>query len=274
MKLTDKAAFLKFDRPVNFSLLSLLWISIIALTLVQDYFGTKWNGKEYDLFESLAYKIFWLLFIPSYIIHKKTWSRIEGILNLNRSRMGLVAFSALFTIVIGLIHLVFFSYCLYIISPLFHDEQWNLALLIKEKLTTRLYIVISVYSVFSFFMIRSKHEGGTESRTEYPSFMKVRNGSRSTIVEMENIKWIQSDGGYLEMHALDKKHVMMESLKSLLNSLNPEQFMRIHKSTIVNVKMIEELKSRHNGDYDVYLKDGNVLRLSRNYAKPLKGLFL
>lgn len=66
---------------------------------------------------------------------------------------------------------------------------------------------------------------------------------------------------------------MLNSLKHIIKRL-PENFKRIHKSTIVNVDYISEFKSRGNGDYDVIMNDGSVLRLSRNYREELKGHIL
>jgi DNA-binding LytR/AlgR family response regulator len=59
-------------------------------------------------------------------------------------------------------------------------------------------------------------------------------------------------------------------LKSLENQLDKKQFIRIHKSHIINLQKIISYQSRQNGDYDVTLSDGTVLRVSRNYAKDFK----
>ena len=63
----------------------------------------------------------------------------------------------------------------------------------------------------------------------------------------------------------------MDSLKRIINDL-PENFKRIHRSTIVIADYIKESNSRGNGDYNVIMKCDRILRLSRNYAKPLKKL--
>jgi DNA-binding LytR/AlgR family response regulator len=108
---------------------------------------------------------------------------------------------------------------------------------------------------------------------EYAKTISVKNGGRSVVVIVETIKWISSDGPYLFLHTSDSKHILSGSLKNIITIL-PENFKRIHRSTIVNINMIKELRSRMNGDYDVNMNDGTILRLSRNYTKPLKGLLL
>ena len=110
-------------------------------------------------------------------------------------------------------------------------------------------------------------------KPEYTKTLSVKNGKKSTILKTDNIKWISSDGPYLFIHTPGKKYLVTDSLKNIVTAL-PENFKRIHRSTIVNVDLIVEIKSRLNGDYDLTLRDGNVIRLSRNYSKSLKGSLL
>lgn len=180
----------------------------------------------------------------------------------------------LISILISLVHLFVFALSLSGISQLIHDDPWRLSWLIKEKLSTRLYIALSVYAVLSYLALRSGKQKKLITPKPFNSVLPVKNGNKSVMVSADSIKWIKSDGAYLELHADDKKHVIINSLKNILDQLDPEQFRRIHKSTIVNLKMVSEIKSRLNGDYDILLKDGTELRLSRNYTKSLKGTLL
>lgn len=103
--------------------------------------------------------------------------------------------------------------------------------------------------------------------------IKIKNGHNTLLVEVDKISWISSDGAYLNIHTANKKYVILDSLKNIITTL-PENFKRIHRSTIVNIDHVEGLTSRGNGDYDMRLDSGKELRLSRNYVKPLKGLLL
>lgn len=93
------------------------------------------------------------------------------------------------------------------------------------------------------------------------------------MVDIADIKWIGSDGAYLDIYTTSQKHVVLDSLKNVIKTL-PDNFKRIHRSTIVNIDHIKKLQSRGNGDYDVIMKCGKTLRLSRNYAPSLRGLLL
>jgi hypothetical protein len=259
---------------VEFLLFSSLWVLIILITLLQDYYGARWGNHYFDFYESLAYKIFWLLFIPAYPVFSKAHQWLQENIHLkNHKKRRIISLTTL-PVVTGLFHLFLFAYCLYAVSPLFNNERWDLSLLIKEELTTRLYIVIAVYSVLSFVEFRRGRSNLLNKDRNSGNFLTIRNGSKSTVIDINAIRFIRADSGYLEMFAEDRKHVIVDSLKHIHTLLDPEQFKRIHKSTIVNIRMIDSFKSRHNGDYDVYLKDGQILRLSRNYMKSLKGILL
>lgn len=253
-------------------LLSVLCLLIILITSLQDFYGAKWNNEFYDFFESMAYKLFWLLFIPFYIFIGRTTCRF--IRSSNRKQSKIIETILLFgwSFLIGLSHLLLFAFLLHIISPLFNDEPWNLGLLIKEKLTTRLYIVLVVYLILNYLSYYTEKRTEVNKIKNYSDHITVKNGRTSIIVDIHDIKWIKADGGYLELQTTGKRYIIVDSLKNMLKYLDPDQFKRIHKSTIINTRLIKAFKSRNNGDYDLLLKDGNTLRLSRNYAKPIKDL--
>jgi two-component system LytT family response regulator len=159
------------------------------------------------------------------------------------------------------------------VSILIHDDPVTLMMVIYEKLSTRLYIAFSIYAALSVLTLfvkqrrsQQKNEGVVLSKTK-----TVKKGTSSVLVDVADIKWISSDGAYLDIYTETQKHVVLDSLKNIIKTL-PDNFKRIHKSTIVNIDRIEKLKSRGNGDYDVLLDDNHKLRLSRNYAKSLKGI--
>ncbi|MGH9949634.1 MAG: LytR/AlgR family response regulator transcription factor, partial [Pyrinomonadaceae bacterium] len=70
-----------------------------------------------------------------------------------------------------------------------------------------------------------------------------------------------------------KRYLHNETLKSILETLDNETFVRIHKSLIVNISNVRSYKSRLNGDYDLTVADGTSLRLSRTYAATFKEKF-
>ncbi|NGP75458.1 LytTR family transcriptional regulator [Balneolaceae bacterium YR4-1] len=249
------------------------WLFIALLELGQDYLSTMLNGNAFMIGESLSYKLFWLLFIPFSLVLIYGYKKAENLVS------GPLLYITGFLIVSAstIIHLTVFSVILFGISNLIHEEPLTLVFLIYEKLSTRLYMALSIYFMLSVLYVMFKNRRSEQDQKSgqqtYSSTLTVKNGRRTVLVEVTDIRWIGSDGAYLDIHTESKKHVILDSLKDIINRL-PDNFKRIHKSTIVNIDHISELKSRGNGDYDVIMKDGSVLRLSRNYSKALKGLFL
>ena len=91
-------------------------------------------------------------------------------------------------------------------------------------------------------------------------------------VKTEDIDWVESAGDYVVIRAGGKKHLLRESMTNMEKKLDPEKFARIHRSTILNLDRIKELRPYFHGDYIVYLKDGNELKLSRRYWKKLESV--
>lgn len=238
----------------------------------QDYINSVLNGNYFSMGQSLSYKLFWLLF-PFFSIGLVAW------FNRAKTYSSKVLYIALSTLIITLItfaHLLVFSLLLFGISSMLNEEPSSLYYLITEKLSTRLYIGLSIYIIFSaFYYYRSKQKNNGSHVKEQNQLknITVKNGRISTLVEVTTINWISSDGHYLSIHTDNKEHVILDSLKNIITSL-PENFKRIHRSTIINTDRVRKLKSRGNGDYDVIMDGGTILRLSRNYTETLRGLLL
>lgn len=87
----------------------------------------------------------------------------------------------------------------------------------------------------------------------------------SRVVRCRDIDWISAADNYVELHVGDASHLLRETLASLEPRLDPRQFQRIHRSTIVNVTRVRELRALFAGDAELVLEDGRRLRVSRTY---------
>lgn len=90
------------------------------------------------------------------------------------------------------------------------------------------------------------------------------------IVPVEQIDFITASGPYAELHVGDDTFVIRERMKVLDERLDPDQFVRIHRSTIVQIDRIESLKYSSGGEYAVCLRDGRLLRVSRSRYEALR----
>ncbi len=98
----------------------------------------------------------------------------------------------------------------------------------------------------------------------------TRTGGRVTILGVKDIDWIEAEGDYVKIHAGRAWHLLRETMKHLEAQFDPARFVRIHRSTIVNVERIKELQPYFRGEYVVILHDGTSLKLSRGYKEHLE----
>ncbi len=101
----------------------------------------------------------------------------------------------------------------------------------------------------------------------------IGNGKNNTVVEVNDIYQITAETPYISIQLEGEKYLHTKTLKSISTQLDNKTFVRVHKSTIVNLDKVVSLKSRLNGDYDIFLKNGVELRLSRTYVANFKSNF-
>ena len=107
---------------------------------------------------------------------------------------------------------------------------------------------------------------------KYLERLVVKTSGRVFFLKTEEIDWIEAQGKYVNIHVRKEEHLVREGMNSLESSLNPRKFVRIHKSSIVNVDHIAQLQPWFHGDYRVILRDGTTLTLSRRYRQNLDQL--
>lgn len=98
----------------------------------------------------------------------------------------------------------------------------------------------------------------------------IRGTGQISFVKISEIDWIEAADYYACLHVGGKTHLLRRSITDLEQELGQNLFCRIHRSTIVNLDRIQALKLNKEGEYDVLLKDGTRLRLSRGYRKALQ----
>jgi two-component system LytT family response regulator len=104
-------------------------------------------------------------------------------------------------------------------------------------------------------------------KTKYIKRLTIKLTGRTILLPVDEIDWIETHGNYLKVHAGRESHLIRATMQSLETKLNPEKFVRVHRSVIVNVEKIKEIYPRSNGDQDLVLQDGRQLMLSRNYRE-------
>ncbi|MBL9203320.1 MAG: LytTR family transcriptional regulator, partial [Opitutaceae bacterium] len=91
-------------------------------------------------------------------------------------------------------------------------------------------------------------------------------------LKAEEIDWIEAEGDYMKFHVGPRAHLMRETMARLEARLDARRFVRIHRSTIVNIDRVRKLSPSFGGEYAVILADGTKLRLSRGYQERIAAL--
>jgi two-component system, LytTR family, response regulator len=112
-------------------------------------------------------------------------------------------------------------------------------------------------------------------RAAPPTFAKrlaVKSDGRVTLVDVGDVDRIEAAGNYVEIVAAGKRHLMRETMASLEARLDPERFVRVSRSAIVNADRVRELRPMFNGDVVVVLRDGTEVSAGRRYRQNLDAL--
>jgi two-component system LytT family response regulator len=98
----------------------------------------------------------------------------------------------------------------------------------------------------------------------------VRDRGRVALLDPRDIEWVAADGDYVRIHAQNRNYLVRETLTAMSERLCAPHFVRIHRSTIVNVEQIGELLPLPNREFVVVLRNGTKLRSSRSYEETLR----
>jgi two-component system LytT family response regulator len=99
--------------------------------------------------------------------------------------------------------------------------------------------------------------------SDYIRRLAVASGGRIAFVAVEEIDWIGAEDNYARLHAGRRVYEVRETLQALMEKLDPREFIRIHRSTIVNVRRIREVQPWFQGSHIIVLQSGEELRMSR-----------
>ena len=105
----------------------------------------------------------------------------------------------------------------------------------------------------------------------YAARFTVRDGERYLLVRVAEVDWAEASANYVRLHVGQRTFQMRTTMSELERQLDPAQFTRIHRSAIVNLDRIREIRPEWHGEYEVALVTGATLRLSRGYRDRLLG---
>lgn len=243
----------------------------VGLNVVLDLLESSFeNHSSFYFSESFLFSSFWWLFVPlilaqfylSGTFHGKIWALV---LSVGPS----------------LVHLLVYPALIWVASAIFLNNTFAYRQTFEYALTRYGFILLIIYP--AGFVICRMNEGrkastgdtvvsagDTPKKTAPVSKLVVSDGNMRVVIETKDILYISACSPYIYLHHTKKRYLHNGNLKSISTILDGEVFVRIHKSTIVNVTAVRSFRSRGNGDYDVIISNGPELRLSRNYAAAFK----
>lgn len=112
-----------------------------------------------------------------------------------------------------------------------------------------------------------------ERKSSLTRFM-IKTRGRVIFIEASHVDWISADDYFIKLHAGEKTHLLRMSMNDLEKKLDPETFLRIHRSTIVNFDRVQELRQIAGGEYVVVLKTGTELKISRGRRTRLQQILM
>jgi two-component system, LytTR family, response regulator len=110
-------------------------------------------------------------------------------------------------------------------------------------------------------------------RRQVPARMErfiIKSAGHVVFLPVADVDWIEAADYYASLHVGSKTHLLRRSMNDLESDLDPAQFCRTHRSTIVNLSRVRELRFDSEAEYELVLSDGTKLRLSRRYRKDLQ----
>lgn len=100
----------------------------------------------------------------------------------------------------------------------------------------------------------------------------IKSGGRIYFLKTEEIDWVEGAGDYLTLHSGSQTHLIRETMGNFHATLDPQKFLRIHRSTIVNIERIKDIRPIHKGEYVITLTSGISLKASRGYRHEIQSL--
>jgi two-component system LytT family response regulator len=107
------------------------------------------------------------------------------------------------------------------------------------------------------------------SEREYLEWVTVKKGERILLLKVSDIHWIEAQGNYVSLKFEKESQMLRETMDKMESQLDPRSFIRVHRSTIININQVKELHVWARGEYRVITHSGKAFTLSRGYRSRL-----
>lgn len=245
-------------------------VLFILANVLLDFLFTLFQKSAFYISESLLFSSYWLLFL----------ALLPVVLKATKGKERLDKKLLLISSVIAL-HLLLYPALVWIISKIFYTHTFDYWQTFSFALSAYFIKTVIIYgfSLLALTLFDKKNqpiiaskkvEDSTDVQNCISSILISDSNNKKLLLPVKDILYFSANSPYINIYHPAKKYLHTETLKSLASQLDEGQFVRIHKSHIVNINKIISIQSRQNGDYDITLSDTTILRVSRSYAKNFK----
>jgi two-component system LytT family response regulator len=152
----------------------------------------------------------------------------------------------------------------YLLKP-FDQERFDVALeKVKERIRHLQDQPVKIKNLLQYL----------QAEKPYLDKIMVKRSGKIVVLHVDEIQWVEAMGDYVNLHTAEGIYTVLQSMKHLEARLNPTRFIRVHRSSIVNLEAIKEIIPWTKGRFKVNLKDGQEIILSRSGASRLKKFML
>lgn len=246
----------------NFRVIVVFCIILYFLAIFQDYIFSKIKITGFYWSDTMLYNIYWLLFIPFIQFANYIYNKVQPKTLINK-----VLYASSTGFVFSTLHIFLFTSIFILGSHIIFPEPHRFSTIFKNAISNQLQITIIAYLFSPFVVEYLKRKKQQKNHSSIQKSITVKNGTRRIKVEISTILFIKTDRPYTTVFSNNQKFLHDESLKKLEKFLDPQIFIRVHRSAIINKNHITELRSRKNGDYDGILTNGKSVRFSRHYRQ-------
>ena len=153
----------------------------------------------------------------------------------------------------------------YLLKP-FDDERFAAALAhAKDEVRRRRRDAVDARLTKLLAYLEQGGGANAEATSEKSDRILVKSAGEIFFLKADEIDWVEAEGDYMKFHVGGRSHLMRETMARLEARLDPKRFVRIHRSTIVNIDRLRKLSPSFGGEYVIVLHDGTKLKLSRGY---------
>ena len=124
-------------------------------------------------------------------------------------------------------------------------------------------------------LLDNQHPAGTGSAgqpgSHYTTRIVFKSRGRIVFLPVSDIRWISAEENYVRICTQNETHLLRETMARLEEKLDPDMFLRVHRSSIVNLQHVKEVRTEADGEYAVVLVNGEKLTMSRGYRSRING---